>query len=313
MSAPVSDTAWLITIVGLALFLAFDFAMAYKDRHKVTTMKKATAWVFIYIALAVAFGASLGVWATEQARTEYFAGWITEYSLSFDNLFIFILILARLKVNKEKEELVLLIGIVSSLFLRGIFIAAGSAIVNRFEWIFFFFGAFLIYTAVQLFRESEEEEWREGRAITFIKKRGASVFVVALCAIALTNVLFAFDSIPAIFGLTRNPYVIVTANVFALMGLRQLYFLIGGLMSRLIYLTEGLSIILAFIGIKLIFEAAISTGHPRVFGVAVPEVSLSFSLAFIIGTLLITTGISLYKSNGHTPHGDLHHENSRAD
>ena len=295
-SAPVSATAWAVTIVGLALFLAFDFLMAYKDRHKTTTLKKATIWVIIYIGLAIAFGLSLGIWATEQARSEYFAGWVTEYSLSFDNLFIFILILARLKVQKEKEELVLLIGIVSSLFLRGIFIAAGSAIVNRFQSIFFLFGGFLIYTAVQLFRESEEEEWHEGRAVQFIKNKGASIFVVALSAIAITNVLFAFDSIPAIFGLTRNPYVIVTANVFALMGLRQLYFLIGGLMSRLIYLTEGLSIILAFIGIKLIFEAAIATGHPKVLGIHIPEISLSASLAFIIGTLALTAGLSLYKS-----------------
>ena len=295
-SAPVSATAWAVTIVGLALFLAFDFLMAYKDRHKTTTLKKATIWVIIYIGLAIAFGLRLGIWATEQARSEYFAGWVTEYSLSFDNLFIFILILARLKVQKEKEELVLLIGIVSSLFLRGIFIAAGSAIVNRFQSIFFLFGGFLIYTAVQLFRESEEEEWHEGRAVQFIKNRGASIFVVALSAIAITNVLFAFDSIPAIFGLTRNPYVIVTANVFALMGLRQLYFLIGGLMSRLIYLTEGLSIILAFIGIKLIFEAAIATGHPKVLGIHIPEISLSASLAFIIGTLALTAGLSLYKS-----------------
>jgi tellurite resistance protein TerC len=295
-SASVSTTAWVVTLAGLGIFLTFDFFMAYKDRHKETTLKKATIWVLLYIALAIAFGFSLGIWATEQARSEYFAGWVTEYSLSFDNLFIFILILARLKVQKEKEELVLLIGIVSSLFLRGIFIAAGSAIVNRFQSIFFLFGGFLIYTAVQLFRESEEEEWHEGRAITFIKNKGASSFVVALSAIAITNVLFAFDSIPAIFGLTRNPYVIVTANVFALMGLRQLYFLIGGLMSRLIYLTEGLSIILAFIGIKLIFEAAIATGHPKLFGIHIPEISLGLSLTVIIGTLAITAALSLYRS-----------------
>jgi len=295
-SASVSTTAWVVTLAGLGIFLTFDFFMAYKDRHKETTLKKATIWVLLYIALAIAFGFSLGIWATEQARSEYFAGWVTEYSLSFDNLFIFILILARLKVQKEKEELVLLIGIVSSLFLRGIFIAAGSAIVNRFQSIFFLFGGFLIYTAVQLFRESEEEEWHEGRAITFIKNKGASTFVVALSAIAITNVLFAFDSIPAIFGLTRNPYVIVTANVFALMGLRQLYFLIGGLMSRLIYLTEGLSIILAFIGIKLIFEAAIATGHPKLFGIHIPEISLGLSLTVIIGTLAITAALSLYRS-----------------
>ncbi len=294
----ISTRAWTITLALLTLVLLFDFLTAYRDRHKTTTLKKAAIWVLIYIALASAFGFSLGIWATGQARSEFFAGWITEYSLSFDNLFIFILILARLKIAKEREELVLLIGIVSSLFLRGAFIAAGSAIVNRFAGIFFLFGFFLIYTAIQLFRESEEEEWREGRFILLLKKRGASPFVLALTAVALTNVLFAFDSIPAIFGLTRNVYVIVTANIFAMMGLRQLYFLLGGLMSRLIYLTEGLSAILAFIGVKLIFEAAVTTHHESIFGVNVPHISLKLSLGFIVGTLLITAILSFYKSTG---------------
>ncbi len=304
----ISSRAWAITVVALALFLIFDFFIAYRDRHKSTSLKKATIWVFIYISFAVAFGVSLGIWATEQARAEFFAGWITEYSLSFDNLFVFILILARLKVAKEKEELVLLIGIVSSLFLRGIFIAAGSAIVHRFESVFFIFGAFLIYTAAKLFGQSDEEEWHEGRALLFLKKRGASAFILALTAIAITNVLFAFDSIPAIFGLTQNTYVIVTANVFALMGLRQLYFLLGGLMSKLIYLTEGLSIILAFIGVKLIFEAAIATHHPKVFGISVPEISLTLSLAVIIGTLAVTAVLSLITSKKIKDAGLQEHE-----
>ncbi len=293
---PISGSAWAITIGLLSLVLVFDFYLAFKARHKPTTLRKATLAVLFYIALAVGFGLSLASWASEQARSEFFAGWITEYSLSFDNLFVFILILARLKVAKEKEELVLLIGIVSSLFLRGIFIAGGSAIVNRFEWIFFFFGAFLIYTAIQLIRESDEEEWQEGRTLRWIRKRGASTFTVALVAIAMTNVLFAFDSIPAIFGLTRNSYIIVTANIFALMGLRQLYFMIGGLMGKLIYLTEGLSLILAFIGVKLVLEALISQDIHKVAGITVPEISLQVSLGFIIGTLAITTALSLWRS-----------------
>jgi tellurite resistance protein TerC len=152
---------------------------------------------------------------------------------------------------------------------------------------------------VKLFGESESEEWNEGRAILFLKKRGASAFVLTLVAISLTNVLFAFDSIPAIFGLTKSTYIIVTANVFALMGLRQLYFLLGGLMERLIYLTKGLSIILAFIGVKLVFEAAIATHHEKVLGVTVPEISLQLSLGVIIGTLILTAILSLYKSRGH--------------
>jgi len=295
----ITPFAWAITLTAIALLIAFDFFIAYKDRHKSTSLTKATLWVTLYVGIAIAFGISLGFWATHQARTEFFAGWITEYSLSFDNLFLFILIISRMKIAREKQELVLLIGIVSSLFLRGIFIAAGSALVESFHGVFFFFGVFLIYTAIKLFGESEKEEWKEGRAILSLKKRGASAFVLTLVAISLTNVLFAFDSIPAIFGLTKSTYVIVTANVFALMGLRQLYFLLGGLIQRLIYLTKGLSVILAFIGVKLILEAAVATHHEKVWGVAVPVISLQLSLAVIIGTLILTSILSLYKSRGH--------------
>ena len=290
-----SLTVWVTTLIALAIVLGFDFALALFNRNKETSLRSSIFWTLFYVALAVGFGFSLGSWATETARSEFFAGWITEYSLSFDNLFIFILILARLKVAKEREELVLLIGIVSSLFLRGIFIAAGSVVVNRFQWIFYFFGIFLIYTAYTLAKESEEEEWEEGRIIRFFRNKGASTFVLALIAIATTNVLFAFDSIPAIFGLTKDPYIIVTANVFALMGLRQLYFLIGGLMSKLIYLTEGLAFLLAFIGLKLILEAAASQDIHKIFGLHLPEISLSASLIVIIGTLLMTTAVSLIK------------------
>ncbi len=284
---------WVITLIGLTLVLGFDFALAFFNRNKKTTLKAATFWTLFYVGLAVIFGLSLAAWATEGARSEFFAGWITEYSLSFDNLFVFILILARLQVPKEKEELVLLIGIVSSLFLRGIFIAGGSALVNRYSWIFYFFGFFLIYTAIQLYRENESEEWEEGKLISFVRSKGASTFVLALIAISTTNVLFAFDSIPAIFGLTKNPYIIVTANVFALMGLRQLYFLIGGLMAKLVYLTEGLSLILAFIGVKLVLEAAISGGHHEVAGIEIPEISLQVSLGFILVVLGTTAVVSL--------------------
>lgn len=286
----ITTTSWMWTILGLIAVLGFDFLLALKNRKKPTSMKAATGWTIFYVVMAIVFGWALGQWSIPQRRSEFFAGWMTEYSLSFDNLFVFILILARLKVEKEREELVLFIGIVSSLLLRGIFIAGGSAIVNRWSWIFFFFGAFLMYTAVQLFRESEHEEWQEGRLLRLIRNRGASTFVVALVAIATTNVLFAFDSIPAIFGLTKSPYVIVTANVFALMGLRQLYFLIGGLMQKLVYLTEGLAVILAFIGVKLILEASDSQGWK------VPQISLSLSLVFIVVVLALTAAISLIKA-----------------
>lgn len=290
-----SMTAWVVTLIGLSIVLIFDLALALLHRNRETSLRSAVLWTLFYVALAVGFGISLGSWATPTARSEFFAGWITEYSLSFDNLFVFILIIARLKVAKEKEELVLLIGIVSSLFLRGIFIAAGSVVVNRFQWIFYFFGIFLIYTAYTLIKDSDEGEWEEGRLIAFFRKKGASAFLLALIAIAMTNVVFAFDSIPAIFGLTKDPYIIVTANVFALMGLRQLYFLIGGLMTKLVYLTEGLSVLLAFIGVKLILEAAHSQHITKVAGVHLPEISLKTSLAVIMFILVTTAVVSLLK------------------
>jgi len=291
-----SSTVWLVTLAGLIVVLLVDLAFALKDRNNETSMRTATMWTIFYLALAIAFGISLGYWHNVQARREFFAGWLTEYSLSFDNLFVFILILARLKVAKEKTQLVLLFGIVISLILRGIFIAAGSAIINRWSWIFFFFGGFLIYTAIHLFKESSEEEWKEGRFITYLRSKKASTFTLALVALATTDLLFAFDSIPAIFGLTRDPYIVVTANLFALMGLRQLYFLIGGLMNKLIYLTEGLSLILAFIGVKLLLEAMHSQEWHEVFGIKLPHIPLTFSLGFIVITLAVTASLSLFKT-----------------
>ena len=291
-----STQVWQVTLAVLLLVLAFDFAMAYRQRNVETSLSTAVSWTLFYVAAAVVFGISLGQWADTQSQNEFFAGWLTEYSLSFDNLFVFVLILARLKVAKEKEQLILLIGIAMALVLRGGFIALGSVIVSKFAWIFFFFGAFLIYTAYTLVKETEHEEWKEGKVITFMRSKGASTFTLALVAIAMTDVLFAFDSIPAIFGLTQEPYIIVTANIFALMGLRQLYFLIGGLMNKLIYLTEGLSFILAFIGVKLFLEAMHSQGWHSVGPLELPHISLIFSLGMIIATLALTSILSLYKT-----------------
>ena len=291
-----SFLAWSVTLGGLAIVLLFDFIFAYRNRHIVTGLRSVALWTAFYVSLAIAFGIYLGVWSTHQSRAEFFAGWLTEYWLSFDNLFVLLLIMARLKVAKEREQMILFWGILSSLLLRGVFIAGGSALVNRYVWIFFFFGGFLIYTALKLFRETESEEWEEGRVIKYMRKRGAPIAVIAMVAIALTNMLFAFDSIPAIFGLTRNPYVIVTATIFASMGLRQLYFLIGDLMHKLIYLSEGLSVILAFIGLMLFFEATLGEGHERVAGIPVPNISLGVSLGFVIGTLVITALLSAFKA-----------------
>ena len=288
---------WEITIAALLAVLAFDLALAVIRRNKETSMKEAAAWTIFYVSAAIAFGYSLGVWNTTQSRGEFFAGWITEYSLSVDNLFIFILILARFKVDKTKQQLVLLIGIIMALILRGIFIALGSAAISRFSWVFYIFGAFLLFTAYKLISESGEKEWKEGRLITWFRKKGASPLTIVLVAIAFTDLIFALDSIPAIFGLTKDPYIVFTANAFALMGLRQLYFLLGGLMNKLIYLTQGLAIILGFIGVKLIIEAIHGGGTHKILGVEIPEISTQFSLIVIVGTLVITTIASLFVSS----------------
>jgi len=292
-----SLTVWEVTIAGLLAVLAFDLALAVIRRNKETSIKEAAAWTIFYVSAAIAFGYSLGVWNTTQARGEFFAGWITEYSLSVDNLFIFILILARFKIEKTKQQLVLLIGIIMALILRGIFIALGSAAISRFSWVFYIFGAFLLFTAYKLISESGEKEWKEGKLITWFRKKGASPLTIVLVAIAFTDLIFALDSIPAIFGLTKDPYIVFTANAFALMGLRQLYFLLGGLMNKLIYLTQGLAIILGFIGIKLIIEAIHGGGTHKILGVEIPVISTQFSLIVIVGTLVTTTIASLFVSS----------------
>jgi tellurite resistance protein TerC len=291
-----SATVWEVTIAALLLVLAIDLTLAILRRHIETSFREAAAWTVFYVSAAIAFGWSLGEWSTAQARSEFFAGWITEYSLSVDNLFIFIIILTRLKIAKSKEQLVLLIGIIMALVLRGIFILLGAAVVERYTWVFFIFGAFLIFTAWKLQSEDDHKEWKEGKLILWLKSRGASTMTVALIALAFTDLIFALDSIPAIFGLTKDPYIVFTANVFALMGLRQLYFLIGGLMDRLIYLTKGLSIILAFIGVKLIIEAFHGIDIHILFGIHIPEISTQFSLSVIVGTLVTTTIASLIVS-----------------
>jgi tellurite resistance protein TerC len=288
---------WEITIAVLLAVLAFDLALAIIRRNKDTSMREASLWTAFYVGAAIVFGYSLGQWSETQARNEFFAGWITEYSLSVDNLFIFILILARFQIDKKKQQLVLLAGIAMALVLRGIFIALGAAAIDRYSWVFYIFGAFLIYTSYKLFTENEEKEWKEGKAILWLRKRGASSLTIVLVAIAFTDLIFALDSIPAIFGLTKDPYIVFTANAFALMGLRQLYFLLGGLMDKLIYLNEGLSVILGFIGIKLVLEAVHGGGTHKLLGIEVPEISTQFSLGVIVITLIITVIASLVNTS----------------
>jgi tellurite resistance protein TerC len=290
----VSTTVWIVTLGVVSLVLLLDLAWAWFRRNSVTSLKEAATWTAIYVSAAIIFGISMRSWDSPSASGEFFAGWITEYSLSVDNLFVFLIILSRLKVEREKEQLVLLLGIIMALAMRGFFIIIGAAVVERFVAIFFFFGAILLWTAYKLITEDpEEDEWQENRIIKTLRKRGYSTFTIALVAVGTTDLLFALDSIPAIFGLTRDPYIVFMANAFALMGLRQLYFLVGILLKRLVYLSKGLSIVLGFIGIKLVIEALHGIGVHDIAGFKIPEIPITVSLGVIISALAVTTVISL--------------------
>ncbi len=299
-SLNISTQIWAITLGVIFLVTLGDLIWAWFHRNSITTLKEAAIWTGIYVSAAIAFGISLRSWGGQTKSAEFFAGWITEYSLSIDNLFVFLIILSRLKIEKEKEQLVLLLGILMALVMRGFFIIIGAAVVERFVAVFFFFGAILIWTAYKLITEDpEEDEWQENRVITSLRKRGYSTFAIALVALGTTDLLFALDSIPAIFGLTRDPYIVFMANAFALMGLRQLYFLVGILLKRLVYLSKGLSIVLGFIGIKLIIEALHGVGIDYIYGFKVPHISLTVSLGVIISALAVTTVISLRASGNY--------------
>ena len=310
--------AWAITVGLMIAILAVDVLILGRRPHE-PSMKEAGTFIGIFVAAAVLFG--LGVWYVSGPRYagEFFAGWLTEYSLSIDNLFIFIIIMAKLKVPRQYQQFALLVGIILALIFRGIFIAVGAAAINRFSWVFFLFGAFLIYTAVKLVIEyrkhEDDDEPADNALLRMVKKRfkatedyeGTKLTVVrngtrmitpmffVIVALGSTDLLFALDSIPAIYGLTQEPYLVFTANVFALMGLRQLYFLIGGLLKRLVYLSLGLSVILAFIGVKLVFHA-LHTYHLADWAPYEGEIPIWLSLSVIIVTLVITTVASLVKS-----------------
>jgi tellurite resistance protein TerC len=293
----ITANAWILTASILAIVVAFDFTWAVIRRNQNTSLKEATLWSLLYISLAIAFGIHLSTWTDSQTQQEFFAGWLTEYSLSFDNLFVFVIILSRLKIEEKSKQLALLFGILIALVFRIIAITLGAAAIKQFEWIFFIFGAFLIYTAVHLFLESsheKDEEEKESKLISYLSAKGVKPFTIALIALGATDILFALDSIPAIFGLTENVYVVVTANVFALMGLRQLYFLIGGLMQRLIYIGKGLSVILGFIGVKLLFHAFHAVDIHKIGGFKIPDITITQSLSVIVGVLAIATFSSLY-------------------
>jgi len=296
----ISSTEWLVTISVLGAVIVADLILAIVRRHKETTQREALSWTLFYVVSAIAFGYFLPQWAPAEYRKEFIAGWLTEYSLSFDNLFVFVIILTKLKISKERQQLALLIGIVIALVLRIIAISVGAAVIARFEAVFFVFGAFLLYTAIQLYAESSThgEDEKESGIIRVLQERGVKPFTIALIALGMTDLLFALDSIPAIFGLTQNVYIVITANVFALMGLRQLYFLIGGLMERLIHIGRGLSVVLGFIGVKLIFHACHAVGWHEIAGIHIPEITITQSLSVIvlcIGTATVTSLIATRK------------------
>ncbi len=300
---------WLATVVGLSGIIVLDLILVDSKPGEFGP-KQAVRWVAFYVALAIAFGIYLYVAFGAQMAGEFFAGYITEYSLSVDNLFVFIVIMASFAVPRIHQHRVLLVGVVIALVLRGILIVVGAAALQRFSFTFFIFGALLIFTAIKLLRGEDDDgaeagdnvvvrtverffpttrEYHGSHLTTRIDgKRVLTPMLLVMVSIGTTDVLFALDSIPAIFGLTQEAYLVFAANAFALMGLRQLYFLVSGLLERLVFLSVGLAVILAFIGIKLILHAVHETT-----GADVPEISIAVSLGVIISVLAITTITSL--------------------
>lgn len=317
----VANWVWLGTLAGLTGLLAMDLFVISRRPHE-PSLRESALWVCAYVGLAVGFGLAVwSVWGGVYAG-EFFAGWVTEYSLSVDNLFVFVIIMTRFGVPRPYQQKVLLIGIVLALLLRGAFIAAGAVLVQRFVWVFYIFGAFLLYTAWKLVRHGEDDadDFNENVVIRWSRRilplspaydtarlttrlEGRRVFtplLIVMVAIGTTDLIFALDSIPAIFGLTQEPYLVFTANVFALMGLRQLYFLLGGLLDRLTYLSVGLSVVLGFIGLKLVTEALHDNNVPFLNGGEpipwAPEIPIWVSLVFIGATLAVTTVVSVVSS-----------------
>jgi tellurite resistance protein TerC len=320
----VSSWVWLTTVAVLVGLLAVDVFVIGRRPHE-PSMRECAIAITFYIGLALLFGLGVLVASGGRYAGEFFAGWLTEYSLSIDNLFVFVIIMARLAVPRPLQQTALLVGVILALLMRGIFIALGAAAIKEFSWVFYIFGAFLVVTAVRLamHKEDDQDDYKENAVLRSLKRRlpatddyhGVKLFarengrrlmtpmLVVIVALGTTDLLFALDSIPAIYGLTKEPYLVFAANVFALMGLRQLYFLIGGLLERLVYLSIGLSAVLAFIGVKLVLEALHGNELPFVNGgehVGVPQIPIWLSLVVIVTTLVVTTVASLIKAR-HDP------------
>ncbi|MBW3087906.1 TerC family protein [Bifidobacterium sp. 82T24] len=308
------------TFVVLAVFFIIDLFIIGRRPH-VPSTKECVQHIAFFVVMALIFGGIVWGVAGAKPAIEFYSGWLTEYSLSIDNLFVFVIIMANFAVPKQLQKFVLSIGITIALILRGIFILLGAAIITRFTWVFFLFGAFLLVTAFKLaFGKDDDEEYHENALISTLRKvirisdeydgerlrttkngvRYWTPMLIVFLAIGTTDVMFAFDSIPAIFGLTKDPFIVFTSNVFALLGLQQLYFLLGALLDKLVYLPVGLSVVLGFIGVKLIMEALHGNTLPFINGGqpihAVPEVPTWLSLAVIvvsIGTAAIASVLKM--------------------
>jgi len=336
VSMSVSSLEWAITIAVTVGVLLFDIIIVARRPHE-PTFKECAVALSIYVSMAIAFGIWIMAFHDTPGKDgdfglQFFAGWLTEYSLSIDNLFIFIIIMGSFNVPRKYQQEALLVGIILALIFRGVFIAVGAVAIEQFSWIFYIFGAFLLYTAWTLVKDTDHDDDGENAVVRLARRRldisdrwdGLKLVVrengkrvitpmfLVIIALGTTDLLFALDSIPAIYGLTKEPYLVFTANVFALMGLRQLYFLLGGLLKRLIYLSQGLAILLGFIGIKLLLHALHTNELPFLNGgeiFDVPEIPTLLSLGVILAILATTAIVSLIVSGrrqrkGLTPYGD---------
>jgi tellurite resistance protein TerC len=318
----VSYWVWTATLVGLTGMLIADLLIIGRRPHE-PSLRESTTWVVCYVSLAVLFGLWVLAGYGATSAGEFYTGWLVEYSLSIDNLFVFLIIMSRFAVPRQFQQKVLLVGIIIALVLRGVFIATGAVLISNFGWIFYLFGVFLIYTGVKFAFQKEEDpaDFKENVLVRLSRRllpmskgyEGASLttrvngrrlvtpMLIVMIAIGTTDVVFAVDSIPAIFGITREPYLVFTANVFALMGLRQLYFLVGGLVGRLVHLSIGLALVLSFIGGKMILEALADNHLPFINGGEpvgwAPHLPIWISLPVILVILGGTAVTSLVASS----------------
>lgn len=315
----VTPLIWIITIAVTILFFVYEFFAHVRKPHEPSVAESAR-WSAFYIGLALLFGVGIGVVSGWTFGGEYFAGYLTEKALSIDNLFVFLIVMSGFAVPKMYQQKVLMVGIIIALILRGGFIAIGAALIENFSWVFYIFGVLLLFLAYRQAFSSHDSNPAEGRFMKLVRrvlpvtgvyhqdrltvreggKRFATPMLLTIIAIGFVDLIFAVDSIPAIYGLTNEAYIVFTTNAFALMGLRQLFFLVGGLLERLVYLAQGLAVILAFIGVKLVFHALhvnelpfINGGQPLLW---VPEIPIWFSLLFIGATIVAATVASLFKT-----------------